>query len=88
VENSLRALDDDPHVSVLLNPTVTRDAFSPSGFPTRHWAVLFVFFSPSQTLVELSLISVVVAVEKWKAFCAFQAQRLFHGHQAAASGRG
>jgi len=23
---------------------------------------------------------VVVAVEKWKAFCAFQAQRLFHGH--------
>jgi hypothetical protein len=35
-------------------------------------------------LVELCLTSVVVAVEKWKAFCAFQAQRLFHGHQAAA----
>ena len=42
-------------------------------FPTRHWAVLFVFFSPQQTLVELNLTSVVVAVEKWKAFCAFQA---------------
>jgi hypothetical protein len=24
-----------------------------------------------------------VAMEKWKAFCAVQAQRLFHGHQAA-----
>jgi len=83
VENYLRALDDDPHVSVLLNPAVTRDAFERSGFPTRHWAVLFVFFSPQQTLVELNLTSVVVAVEKWKAFCAFQAQRLFHGHQAA-----
>jgi hypothetical protein len=44
----------------------------------------FVFFSPQQTLVELSAIFVVVAVGKWKAFCAFQAQRLFHGHQAAA----
>jgi hypothetical protein len=70
---TLRALDDDPHVSVLLNPAVTRDAFERSGFPTRHWAVLFVFFSPQQTLVELNLTSVVVAVEKWKAFCAFQA---------------
>ena len=45
----------------------------------------FVSFSPQQTLVELSLTPVVVAVEKWKAFCAFQAERLFHGHQAAAS---
>jgi hypothetical protein len=44
-----------------------------------------VSFSPQQTLVEFSAIFVVVAVEKWKAFCAFQAQRLFHGHQAAAS---
>jgi hypothetical protein len=44
----------------------------------------FVSFSPQQTLVELSVIFVVVAVGKWKAFCAFQAQRLFHGHQAAA----
>ncbi|HXZ33177.1 MAG TPA: hypothetical protein VEH30_12935 [Terriglobales bacterium] len=26
---------------------------------------------------------VIVAVEKWKAFCVFQAQHLFHGHQAA-----
>jgi hypothetical protein len=32
--------------------------------------------------MDLSLI--VVAVGKWKAFCAFQAQRLFHGHQTAA----
>jgi hypothetical protein len=82
--NSLRALDDATHVSVLINPSVIRDAFSPPGFPARHWAVLLVFFAPQQTLVELSLISVVVAVEKWKAFCAFQAQRLFQGHQAAA----
>ena len=33
----------------------------------------FVSFSPQQTLVELNLTSVVVAVEKWKAVCAFQA---------------
>ena len=32
----------------------------------------FVFFSPQQTLVECDLAVVVVAVEKWKAFCAFQ----------------
>jgi hypothetical protein len=85
VENVLRALDDDTHAPVLINPSVTRDAFSPSGFPARHWAVLVVFFSPQQTLVELFLTPVVVAVEKWKAFFAFQAERLFHGHQAAAS---
>ena len=46
-----------------------------SGFPARHWAVLFVFFSPQQTLVELSLTFVVVALEKWKAsgtpYCSF-----------------
>jgi hypothetical protein len=84
VENVLRALDDDTHAPVLTNPTVTRDAFATSGFPARHWAVLVVFFSPQQTLVELFLTPVVVAVEKWKAFCAFQAKRLFHGHQAAA----
>jgi hypothetical protein len=64
---------------------VTRDTFSPSGFPARDWAVVVVSFSPQQTLVELFLTPVVVAVEKWKAFFAFQAQRLTHGHQAAAS---
>jgi hypothetical protein len=68
VENVLRALDDDTHAPVLINPSVTRDAFSPSGFPARHWAVLVVFFSPQQTLVGLFLTPVVVAVEKWKAF--------------------
>jgi len=74
VENVLGALDDDTHVSVLINPSVTSDAFSPAGFPARHWAVRFVFFSPQQTLVELSSIFVVVvAVEKWKTLCAFQA---------------
>ena len=31
----------------------------------------FVFFSPQQTLVEYD-VAVAVAVEKWKAFCAFQ----------------
>src|SRR5215469_12693575 len=37
---ALRALDDDAHVSVLINRSVTRDAFSPPGFPTRRWTVL------------------------------------------------
>jgi hypothetical protein len=47
----------------------------------------FVSFSPQQTFgMNLSLI--VVAVGKWKAFCAFQAQRLFHGHQTAAGCNG
>jgi len=36
----VRALDDDPHVPVLLNPSVTRDAFERSGFPARRWTVL------------------------------------------------
>ena len=40
VEIALRALDDDPRASVLKNPSVTRDAFSPPGFPTRRWTVL------------------------------------------------
>jgi len=38
-ESFLRALDDDPRVLVLINPSVTRDAFSPPGFPTRRWTV-------------------------------------------------
>jgi hypothetical protein len=49
---ALRALDDDPRVSVLINRSVTRDALSPPGFPTRRWTVVS---SPSllkQTLVE------------------------------------
>jgi hypothetical protein len=65
VENSLRALDDDTHVSVLINPSVTRDAFSPPGFPTRHWAVLLVFFCPQQTLVEL--LRVVLDAKQYRA---------------------
>ena len=41
VENrSLRALDDDPHVPVLLDPSVPKDAFERSGFPARRWTVL------------------------------------------------
>jgi hypothetical protein len=47
----------------------------------------FVSFSPQQTFGGTFFNSAVVAVEKWKAFCAFQAQRLFHGHQAAADCR-
>src|SRR6202030_4147386 len=39
-ESFLRALDDDPHVPVLLNPSVNRDAFECSGFPVRRWTVL------------------------------------------------
>src|SRR5690349_13279224 len=37
---ALRALDDDPRVSVLINPSVTRNALSPAGFPARRWTVL------------------------------------------------
>src|SRR5689334_19332830 len=36
----LRARDDDSHVSVLLNPSVPRDAFERSGFPARRWTVV------------------------------------------------
>jgi hypothetical protein len=70
-------LDDDTHVSVLINPSVTRDAFSPPGFPARHWAVLLVFFSPQQTLVELFLTSVVVAVEKLESVLCFPSAASF-----------
>ena len=80
----LRALDDDPRVSVLINPSVTQGRIFATRFSDTPLDCSFVFFSPQQTLVELCLTSAVVAVEKWKAFCAFQAQRLFHGHQAAA----
>ena len=62
MENVLRALDDDTHAPVLTNPSVTRDAFATSGFPARHWAVVFVFFSPQQTLVELKLTSVLGSI--------------------------
>ena len=42
---------------------------------------------PQQTLGRNHSVNliVVVAVEKWKAFCALQAQRLFHGHAAGRS---
>jgi hypothetical protein len=83
-ENSLRALDDDPRVPVLLNASVTRDAFECPGFPARRWTVLSSPSLLSRPWWNLVQIFVVVAVGKWKAFCAFQAQRLFHGHQAAA----
>jgi hypothetical protein len=36
VENHSPGLDDDPHVPVLINLSVTKDALSPPGFPTRH----------------------------------------------------
>jgi hypothetical protein len=85
-EIALRALDDDPRVSVLINRSVTKDTLSTPGFPTRRWTVVS---SPSLLSRPWWNVSssffVVVAVEKWKAGCAFQAQRLFHGHQAAAS---
>src|SRR5947207_8562377 len=41
----------------------------------------FVFFSPQQTLMERYFkASSSWRWKKWKAFSAFQAQRLFHGH--------
>jgi len=39
-EIALRALDDDPRVSVLINRSVTRDALATPGFPARRWTVL------------------------------------------------
>src|SRR5437879_2873379 len=53
----------------------------------RHAVGLFfrLLLSSSRPWWKLIRTSVVVAVGKWKAFCAFQAQRLFHDHQAAAS---
>src|SRR5438477_3054184 len=49
----------------------------------RHAVGLFfrLLLSSADLGGKLSAIFVVVAVGKWKAFCAFQAQRLFHGHQ-------
>src|SRR5215468_5764845 len=46
-------LDDDPRASVLINLSVTRDALSSAGFPTRRWTVVS-SPSPQQTLVELT----------------------------------
>ena len=78
-ESLSQALDDDPHVSVLINRSVTRDALSPPGFPTRRWTVLSSPSLLSKAWWNVAASFVVVAVEKWKAFCAFQAQSLFHG---------
>ena len=40
VETLSPGLDDDPHMSVLTNRTVTRDTLSTTGFPTRRLTVL------------------------------------------------
>ena len=52
----------DPHVSVLINPSVTKDAFSPSGFPTRRWTVL----SPSLLSRPLEIYSKVSSSWRWE----------------------
>src|SRR5215467_15625774 len=74
VENRSPGLDDDPRVSVLINLSVTWDALSPAGFPTRRWTVVS---SPSLLSRPwwnlLPSFAAAVAVGKWKAFCAFQA---------------
>jgi len=47
--------------------------YTSPGFPARRLTVVSSFI-PQQTSVELFfLFLVAVAVEKWKAFCAFQA---------------
>src|SRR5690348_3000544 len=54
---SLRALDDDPHVPVLLNPSVPKDAFECSGFPARRWTVVSSssLQEPAQTWAQVLL---------------------------------
>jgi hypothetical protein len=52
----------DPHASVLINPSVTKDAFSPSGFPTRRWTVL----SPSLLSRPLEIYSKVSSSWRWE----------------------
>jgi len=76
---TLRALDDDPRVAVLINRSVSRDTLSTLGFPSRRWTVVSSPSLLSRPWWNLPQNLVVVAVEKWKALCAFQAQRLFHG---------
>ena len=52
----------NPHASVLINPSVTKDAFSPSGFPTRRWTVL----SPSLLSRPLEIYSKVSSSWRWE----------------------
>ena len=73
---TLRALDDDPRVAVLINRSVSRDTLSTLGFPSRRWTVVSSPSLLSRPWWNLPQNLVVVAVEKWKALCAFQAQRL------------
>ena len=82
---ALRALDDDSRVSVLLNPSGTKDAFECPGIPARRWTVVSSPSLLSRPWWNLPQNFVVVAVVKWKAFCAFQPQRLFHRHHHAAA---
>ena len=67
-ENLFLQTLDDAHVSVLTNRSVTRDAFSTPGFSGTPLDCSFVSLSAQQTLVELSLTFVVVAVESGKCF--------------------
>src|SRR5581483_1335346 len=76
--------DDDAHVPVLINPSVTGNQLAQPGSTARRLTVLSSVLSSADSC---ELISAVEAVGKWKALLAFQAQRLFHGlRQAAASG--
>lgn len=61
---------------ILINPSVISNPFLLSAFLARPWAFRLIFLSAQPTLVELSLRSVVIAVERGKAFRAFQTQRL------------
>src|SRR5271157_1861246 len=58
---ALRALDDDPHVSVLINRSVTRAALSPAGFPTRRWTVV-----SSSSLLSRPWWNVVQSSSSWR----------------------
>src|ERR1035437_4898228 len=66
-------------MSVLTNPPVTEGRIINNRFSDTPFDCSFVSFAAQQTLVELASNWLVVAVEKWKAFLAFQAERLFHG---------
>jgi hypothetical protein len=79
---SLRALDDDPHVSVLLNPSVPKDAFERSGFPARRWTVFRLLLS-SADLGGMKSSRRRRGSGKVESVLCFP---VFHRHQAAARG--
>ena len=65
MENALRALDDDTHVSVLINPSVTRDAFFP-GQPFNTTDIDNLNELPNQQLVVAAVSDQYCIVSYWQ----------------------